>query len=81
MAEIKNNVQNFGYKRIEKIDKQEPIEKPIEQENKPKEDQTYTPDPGVLGRSQVKRANGGNVAKTIDETVELFYQKVKELTK
>ena len=69
MAEINNNIPNFGYKKIEKIDKQEPAGKVSAQENKPQEEKTYAPDLGILGRSQVKRANGGNIAKTIDETV------------
>ena len=71
MAEINNNIPNFGYKRIEKIDKQEQTEKAIEQENKPKEKPQYAPDTGVLGRSQVRPANGGNIAKTVEEAVEL----------
>lgn len=70
MAEINNNIPSFGYKKIEKIDKPEQIEKPVEQENK-QEQQTYAPDPGVLGRSQVRPAKGANIAKTIDETVAL----------
>lgn len=73
MAEINNNnIPSFGYKKIEKIDKQEPIEKVIDKENKQKKQPTYTPDPGVLGRSQVRPANGGNIPKSVEETVHLM---------
>ena len=74
MAEINNNIPNFGYKKIEKIEKQEPAGKVIEQENKPQEEKTYAPDPGILGRSQVKRANGGNITKSVDEAVKLMQE-------
>ena len=73
MAEINNNnIPSFGYKKIEKIEKPELPEKIIEQENKPKETQQYVQDTGVLGRSQVRPANGGNIPQTVNETVELM---------
>ena len=69
MSEINNNIPNF---RINKIDRHtvEPTTL-FEESPEPTEptEPSVVPDPGVLGRSQVKRANGGNIAKTIDETV------------
>lgn len=71
MAEINNNIPNFGLKKIDKIYTAEPTESVIPQHTEPPTEPTYAPDPGVLGRSQVKRANGGNIAKTVDETVDI----------
>jgi len=33
-------------------------------------EQKYTPDTGVLGRSQVKSAKGGNITQSINETLQ-----------
>lgn len=71
MAEINNNIPNFGFQRIEKVHSQEPTDKVVAQNNEIAEEPTYAPDPGILGRSQVKPAKGGNITKTIEETVAL----------
>lgn len=73
MAEINNNIPSFGYKSINNnIEKPAPIEKDIapEKENK-KEQPAYVPAADTLGRSQVRPANGGNIAKTVEETAAL----------
>ena len=71
MAEINNNIPNFGFKKIDKISTAEPTMPASTDVDTQAPEQTIVPDPGVLGRSQVKRANGGNIQKTIDETVAL----------
>lgn len=68
MAEINNNIPNFGFKKIDKISTAEPTMPASTDVDTQAKEQTIVPDPGVLGRSQVKRANGGNISKTIDET-------------
>ena len=72
MAEINNNIPNFGFKNIEKIEKQEPSDNVVAQNNQETVEQpTLAPPTDAYGRFQVKRANGGNIAQTIDETIAL----------
>lgn len=76
MAEINNNIPNFGYKKVERVNNQEtPVVQEATTEQAEHTEQTYTPDTGVLGRSLVKKSNGANIAKTIDETVNLANSK------
>ena len=76
MAEINNNIPNF---RINKIDRHtvEPTTL-FEESPEPTEptEPSVVPDPGVLGRSQVKRANGGNIAKQLMK--QLLLQKIPQ---
>ncbi len=74
MAEINNNIPSFGYKSINNnIEKPAPIEKDIAPENENKKEKpAYVPAADTLGRSQVRPANGGNIAKTVEETVHLM---------
>lgn len=71
MTEINNNISSFG-RNVEKVEVPEkdckiPCSEKIEEGRQAE----YVPDTGVLGRSQVKRANGGNIAKSVDEAVAL----------
>ncbi len=73
MAEINNNISGYGINR-EKIEvkNKEPdliTKKEIEKLNKTPNKTDYVPDTGVLGRSQVKSAKHGDIAKSIDEAV------------
>lgn len=72
MAEINNNIPNFG-RNIEKIEKQTkdsqiPKIPADADKNKPLD---YIQDTGVLGRSQIRKSNGGNIAKSVDEAVSM----------
>ena len=71
MAEINNNIPSFGYKKINNnIEKPTTIDKSVVPEDEIKKDKpAYTPAAETIGRSQVRPANGGNIAKTVDETV------------
>lgn len=72
MAEINNNITSFG-RNIEKIEtapKESTTQKAPADEERTKTLE-YIPDTGILGRSQVKKANGGNIAKSVDEAVAL----------
>ena len=70
MSEINNNIHNYGY-NIERINlnkdslpkQQTEVVKEEEPEKK------YVPDTGILGRSQIKGLKGGNIEKSVDETV------------
>lgn len=72
MAEINNNIPNFGInsKKVDnKANKEVVIQQPqIEEECV---EHQYVQDTGVLGRSQVTCAKCGDVAKSIDEAVAL----------
>ena len=74
MAEINNNIPSFGYKKINNnIEKPTTIDKSVVPEDEIKKDKpAYTPAAETIGRSQVRPANGGNIAKTVDETVHLM---------
>ena len=73
MAEINNNIPNFGFKKIEKIEKQEHSDAVVTPNNKEVEEKpTLAPISDAYGRSQVRRANGGNIPQTVNETVELM---------
>lgn len=73
MAEINNN--NFvkytvGNKPIEVNNK----DKEVQQQPQVKEEGTepkYVPDTGVLGRSQVKSAKGGDITKSVDDAIKM----------
>ena len=71
MAEINNNIPNFGFKKVETPNIAPEPTPPTVPTTSEAPEPTVMPDPGVLGRSQVKRANGGNIVKTIDETVSI----------
>ena len=69
MAEINNNIHNYGYK-IERIDSKKDNavkQQPEVQQEIP--EQNYAIDTGVLGRSQIHGIKGGNIAKSVDEAV------------
>ena len=74
MSEINNN--GFGNKindiRFRNIQSDKTGKAPAENstENKP-EEQKIVPDTGVLGRSQIKGIKGGDITKSVDETVAL----------
>lgn len=75
MTEINNNNMNYDTK-IRKVKQINPPEKAEKTENIEnieeqtiKQEQNFIEDTGVLGRSLVKKSNGGNVAKSIDEAV------------
>ncbi len=82
MAEINNNIPNFGYnKKVERINNQELPTGQEEVVQQPEQTEVnYVPDTGVLGRSLVKPSNGANIAKTIDETVHIATSKPEILT-
>ena len=69
MAEINNNIPNFGFKKVETPNIAPEPTPPTAPTTPEAPEPTVMPDPGVLGRSQVRPANGGNIVKTIDETV------------
>lgn len=82
MAEINNNIPNFGYnKKIERVNNQElPIEQEEVVQKQEQVETNYVQDTGVLGRSLIKPSNGANIAKTIDETVSIASSKPEILT-
>lgn len=72
MAEINNNISNFGInnKKVEnKFNKEVVI--PQAQSAEEGEIPHYVQDTGVLGRSQVKCAKCGDIPKSVDEAVAL----------
>jgi hypothetical protein len=73
MAEINNNIPSFGYKKINNnIEKPAQVEKGVMPEDEIKKgNSAYTPAAETIGRSQVRPANGANIAKTVEETIEL----------
>lgn len=71
MAEINNNIQNFGINtdKIGSRKNSEPVkEAAIQEESK---EHNYVPDTGVLGRSQIKNVHGSDIQKSVDEAVSL----------
>ncbi len=75
MSEINNNIPNF-HRNIdcEKLDKNPKSKQPINEIVDPdgiRNEYKIVPDTGVLGRSQVKPLRGGDIAKSVDETVDL----------
>lgn len=72
MAEINNNIPNFS-RNIEKVEtkKTKEPDKSVANENEIQKDTYYVQDTGVLGRSQIKSANGANISKSVDEAVSL----------
>lgn len=72
MAEINNNIPNFS-RSIEKVEakKADKADKTLQNENEASKDASYIQDTGVLGRSQIHRSNGANIAKSVDEAVAL----------
>ena len=72
MAEI-NNIPNFGInnnKKVENLNNKEVVvPQPLVEEECT--EHKYVQDTGVLGRSQVKCAKCGDIAKSIDEAVSL----------
>lgn len=75
MTEINNNNMNYDttIRKVKQINPPEKAEKTENIENIEeqaiKQEQNFIEDTGVLGRSLVKKSNGGNVAKSIDEAV------------
>lgn len=72
MAEINNNIPNFGInnKKVEnKLNKD--VVAPQTQQSDENETPHYIQDIGVLGRSQVKCAKFADVSKSVDEAVAL----------
>lgn len=78
MTEISNNnIGKYGY-NIQKVEKEKEKAKECGCANckaEEKSEQNYMPDTGVLGRSQVKSKNGGNIPKSVDEAVALAAKK------
>ncbi len=70
MAEINNNIPSFS-RNIEKVEakKTKEADKSLHNESEMSKDAPYIQDTGVLGRSQIKKANGANIAKSVDEAV------------
>lgn len=75
MTEINNNNMNYDttIRKVKQINPPEKAEKTENIENIEeqtiKQEQNFIEDTGVLGRSLVKKSNGGNVTKSIDEAV------------
>ena len=72
MAEI-NNIPNFGInnnKKVENKNNKDAVAPQIPIEEECVEHQ-YVQDTGVLGRSQVKCAKCGDIAKSVDEAIAL----------
>lgn len=77
MTEINKNIVKYVY-GVDKTNKQAIPEKKSELKNQIQadEDPKYTPDTGVLGRSQVNTAaNGANITKSVEEAVALATKK------
>ena len=75
--EINKNIVKYVY-GVDKTNKQAIPEKKSELKNQIQadEDPKYTPDTGVLGRSQVNTAaNGANITKSVEEAVALATKK------
>ena len=70
MTEVNNNIHNYGYK-IERIEPKKEDAAKLHQDMVKEEEHKYVPDPGVLGRSLVNSPNNGNIAKSVNETVEM----------
>ena len=72
MAEINNNIPKFGY-NIEKIDSNKNKTPDIipSEAQAGFEEQSYVPDTGVLGRSQIKNPKGSDVTRSVDEAITL----------
>ncbi len=72
MAEINNNIHNYGFK-IERIDSiaENTTKHPVETTKDETEEQKYIADPGILGRSQIQGIKGGNIAKSVNEAVDM----------
>lgn len=72
MAEINNNIPNFGInsKKVENKTNKEVVQPQLPVEEECVEYQ-YVQDTGVLGRSQVTCAKCGDIAKSVDEAVAL----------
>ncbi len=72
MAEINNNIPNFGIngKKVEnnKLNKELQPQTQVKEEGL---EQKYVPDTGVLGRSQVKSAKGGDITKSVDDAIKM----------
>jgi hypothetical protein len=74
MSEINNNgfgnkINDIRFRNIQP-DKQDKT-KPENTSDKKAEEKNIVPDTGILGRSQVKGIKGGDLTKSIDETVAL----------
>ncbi len=72
MAEINNNMHNYGFK-IDRIEtkKDAAPKQSVEAQKEETAEQTYVADTGVLGRSQIHGIKGGNITKSVDETVKM----------
>lgn len=72
MAEINNNISNFGIngKKVEnnKLNKELQPQLQVKEEGL---EQKYVPDTGILGRSQVKSAKGGDITKSVDDAIKM----------
>lgn len=81
MTEINKSIVNYGY-GLDKIEKQPKKEQPKRENNEANksDEQKYTPDTGVLGRSQVNSSSGANIAKSVDEAVALASKRPQILT-
>ncbi len=74
MAEINNNIPNFGHK-IEIIKHPDELtaknSTPEDEILKNEPERNEITDTGVLGRSQVKTTRGGDISRSTDEAAEL----------
>ncbi len=71
MAEINNNIPNFGRNTDKigtKINNEPKKETAVQEEQK---EHNYIPDTGILGRSQVKSIHDADIQKSIEEAVRL----------
>lgn len=69
MSEINNHINNYGFNTPHISARKEHSSKQKASGEEAVNEQKYAADTGVLGRSQVRALNGGNIEKSVDEAV------------
>ena len=72
MSEINNNMHNYGYGKIDRVEAKKEYDTKQQSENsKDADERKFVPDTGVLGRSQIHRIKGADIERSVDEAVDM----------